>query len=214
MVIGAVMLLAVAWGAGLLKTAIGRRVLAGSVVAVVVAAVALPDAIEGVGARFTEDNRETNSRFYDAIVQMVPPLAIDRYSQEMFGIGTGMQNNARRQFGVAIRPNDFEGETPNVIVEQGPIGYVLYWLARLGLIVALLKTSAIFKRAGEGGFRGLAIAYAILLIMGPIMQDHVYSALYFIGVGLLLRRAAMCQPAPALLPPRGRLRPARASRAA
>ena len=62
-VAGAAALVAVAWGAGLLGTRPGRRVLLGGVILVGVTLFAVPEAVRGVQSRFTGDTAETETRF-------------------------------------------------------------------------------------------------------------------------------------------------------
>ena len=208
MVAGAVALLAVAFGAGFFATRTGRRVLFGGVVLAVVTIFAMPEAIRGVGSRFTSDTEETEGRFLGAL-DILPPVSLLRHTYEPFGYGTGMEQNARMQFGVVPFPTDSEAEQPRILKEEGPIGYMLVWAARFGLFVALLRASARFNVARQGTYRGLCIAYAIVLNIGYFVTDHVWTALFFVGAGLLLRAAAACPPLPVAAPGGRRAAPAR-----
>ena len=106
------------------------------------------------------------------------------------GIGTGMQLNSRVAFGIPPGPWDIEQEVARYLVELGPVGYLAVWGARLGLVVALLRASWRFRRAKMGGFAGLALAYALLTFQANMLIDHVWQALEFIGIGMMLRAAA------------------------
>jgi hypothetical protein len=204
-VLGAAALLAVFWGAGLVRTRIGRRILVGGALAATLAVVAVPEAVEGVEARFNADAEETRGRVLDTL-DILPPVALTRYEYEPFGRGSGMLQSARFSFGVALHPNDVEGEQGRILLEQGIVGYCLVWIARLGLVLALLRASVRFKRAGEGAFRGLSIALAVVPLFSYLVFDHVITALLFTAVGLVLRAAAAlpAPPAAPAAPPRPR----------
>ncbi len=183
---GVAALLAVVWGAGFVRTHVGRRVLIAAVLVLGAAAVAVPEATEGVRSRF--EGRDTQSRIVEGLM-ILPPIALAYGTYPMLGIGTGMQQNAR----VALRVRtewDSEAEPARLLIELGPVGYLLVWLARLGLLVALLRVARQFKHEGRRALSGAALAYALLTMMGNLFFDHVWQALYFTGAGLILQAAS------------------------
>jgi hypothetical protein len=101
------------------------------------------------------------------------------------GSGTGMQQNARVALGVYSKW-DTEGEIPRLLSELGPVGFLLVWTAKLGLMVALFRGYRILKRAGRRGAAGAAISYCALTMFGNLVFDHVWQALYFTGCGFIL----------------------------
>jgi len=183
-VIGVAILLLALWSAGLFFTRAGRRILIGGVVASVLAVVAFPDALAGVQSRFEENPDETNSRF-EGITNLLPPVAIARFDYPALGVGTGMQQNGRAAFHITTEW-DTEPEVGRYLVELGPFGFVLMWTAKLGLMVALMRSYKILKRAGRRGSSAAALAYAALTMVGALTFDHCWQALYFIGCGFIL----------------------------
>ena len=92
---------------------------------------------------------------------------------------------------------DSEGEAGRYLIELGTLGYILFWMTRLGLAVALVRASTLAKSAGNLSLGGLALAFAILPFLGGNLTfDHVYQALYSVGVGLILRDLIMAASAP------------------
>jgi hypothetical protein len=189
-VVGLATMIAVAWGAGLFNTRAGRRLLVGGTFAAIVAVIAIPTAIQGVVDRFSGDVEETKGRFSEPLAEILPPVAIAEQDYPPMGLGTGMQLNARTAFGVAGKANESEIEPARYLVELGVVGYVLVYLARLGLVVALFRAARRFRRGGEGGFAGLSIALAWLTMIGRLTFDHVWASLDFIAIGIVLRIAS------------------------
>lgn len=183
----------VGWGAGALATRAGRGVLAGGMLAVGIAAVALPVAVEGVRDRFR--GPDTPARVAE-LLQTLPPVALTVNDFPLLGDGTGMQQNARRAFGVP-NPWNTEGETSRLLVELGPLGYLLVWSTKLGLAVALLRASRTLRRSGRRAMAGAALAYAFFAIVGNSAFDHVWQALFFVGVGLLVHATTEARSAEA-----------------
>jgi len=182
-VIGGAILGLSLWTAGLFFTRMGRRVLFGAGVAAVLAVVAFPEAFAGVQSRF-ENTEETNGRFAE-LANFLPPVALAVYDYPMAGIGTGMQQNARASFRVASQW-DVEAEAGRYLVELGPVGYLLIWTAKFGMMVALLRSYKILKRAGRRGSSGAALSYGALTLLGNTTFDHNWQALYFMGCGFVL----------------------------
>ena len=182
-VLGAAVLLITMWSAGLFFTRMGRRVLIGSIIAGVLSVIAFPDAFIGVQSRF-DNSEETAGRFKD-VATVLPPLALISFDYPFLGIGTGMQQNGKTSFRVTTKW-DTESELGRYLVELGPIGFLLFWTAKLGLMVALLRSYSILKRAGRRGSASAALSYAALSILGNLTFDHNWQALYFMGCGFVL----------------------------
>jgi hypothetical protein len=172
-----------AWTAGLFFTRMGRRVMIGGVVAIVVAITAFPDAFIGVQSRFG-DEEETSGRILD-ILDVIPVVALLRYDYPVAGIGTGMQQNARISMGVDAS-YAIESETGRYLVELGPVGYLLAWTVKLGLCVALMRAYRILLKAGRRAAAGTALSYAFVTMLGNLTFDHIWQALYFLGCGFIL----------------------------
>lgn len=176
----------VAWSAGFVATRAGRRAFAAGTLAVTLVSLAMPAAVEGVRHRF--EGPDTGARV-EEILQVLPPIALAVNDYPLLGDGTGMQQNARRAFGIDS-PWETEGETSRLLVELGPFGYLLVWAARLGLAVALLRAARLFRRTGERALAGGASAFALFAFVGSLAFDHVWQALFFVGVGFFLGEAS------------------------
>jgi len=198
-VAGAAILLITMWTAGLFMTRVGRRVLIGGIAAAILSLVAFPDAMIGVQSRF-ENPEETKGRFME-IANVLPPVALATIDYPIMGIGTGMQQNARITMKLETK-YEAESEIGRLLVELGPIGYLLVWVAKLGLMVALLRAYGILKRARKRGAAGAAFSFAMLTMMGNLIFDHVWQALFFIGCGFILAEVnAVLRPAPSYVVP-------------
>jgi hypothetical protein len=181
--LGAGVLAIMAWASGLFFTRIGRRVLVGGIIAVVVSVVAFPDALFGVESRF-QNSEETMGRIKET-ASILPPVALSIYDYPILGIGTGMQQNAR--FSLHVIPDyDAEAEVGRYLVELGPVGYLLIWTTKIGLVIGLGRAYRVLKRAGRRGAAGAALAYATLTMFGNLTFDHVWQALYFLGCGFIV----------------------------
>jgi hypothetical protein len=186
-VVAAGVLLMAMWTSGLFFTRIGRRVLLGGIVAVFLSLFAFPDAMSGVRSRF-QNTEETAGRLAE-MATFLPPVALVTLDYPTIGIGTGMQQNARASMG-AYSKWEAEGEIGRLLIELGPVGFVLVWCTKLGLMVALFRAYKILKRAGRRGAAGAAISYCALTMMGNLVFDHVWQALYFTGCGFILAEVA------------------------
>jgi hypothetical protein len=182
-VVGLAILALSLWSAGIF-TRVGRRILIGAVAAAVVSVVAVPDAMEGVQSRFA-DVSETSGRF-QSFVEYLPPVALATFQYPVLGIGTGMMQNARFSFNAASPEWDAESELARYLIELGPVGFILFWLAKLGLMVALLRAYKLLKRAGHRGGAAAALSYAAITLTGNLTFDHNWQALYFLGCGFVL----------------------------
>jgi hypothetical protein len=172
----------VAWGAGLLGTRAGRRMVAAGAVAAAAALWFAPDAVQGVSDRF--DTSETRERF-EAAVEYIPPLAMALVEYPVFGMGTGMMQNAAQMAGVRRRFMT-EYEPGRYLLELGAPGYLLFSAVRIGLAIALLRAGRNLKRLGRRAEAGGAYAFAGFAMVGNLVFDHVWQALFFVGVGLIL----------------------------
>jgi hypothetical protein len=172
------------WSAGLFFTRVGRRILLGTAVAAVLSVVAFPDAMLGVQSRFDTNADETAGRFKEAAT-ILPPVALMTFDYSALGLGTGMQQNARLSFGI-MSDQDAEAELGRYLVELGPIGFILFWITKLGLVVALMRAYQILKGAGRRGSGAAALSYAAVTMYGNLTFDHNWQALYFVGCGFIL----------------------------
>jgi O-antigen ligase len=182
----------VAWRAGLIFTPTGRRVIMLAVAAGFISVYAYPEALQGTMDRFQgSDTDDRVSEFFT----ILPPVALYKYSEyPVFGIGTGMVQNYRQQFGV--NPETFggaESEVSRLLVELGVGGYLLIWIARLGLVVVLWRSSKILMKAGRRAASAAAVAYAFLGFYGSLVFDHIYAALFFVGFGFILQEVVQAR---------------------
>ena len=182
--LGVGVLIISAWSAGMLFTRIGRRIVIGGVAAGVLAVVVFPDAFFGVQSRFA-NVEETQSRYGQMAGTLVPPLAMATFDYPAFGLGTGMMQNARVMLRIPS-PIEVEAESGRYLAELGPVGYLLIWTTKLGLLVALVRAHRILKRAGRRGAAAAALSYAFLTLIGNLTFDHIWQALYFLGCGSIL----------------------------
>jgi len=190
-VMGAAMFVLSLWTAGLFFTSIGRRILIGGIVGATLTVVAFPEAFAGLQSRF-EDTEETTGRF-ELIARIVPPIALARFDYPPLGVGTGMQQNARVAFGIGPSQWDIELEMGRYLVELGPFGFMLIWLAKLGLTVALFRAYRLLKRGGRRGSAAAALAYCGVTLPGNLGFDHYWQALYFTGCGFILSEVIAVQ---------------------
>ena len=192
----------VIWNGGLLSRA-ARRAVGVALLAAALAYVVGPEAIEGIQDRFGMD--DTRNRFGE-ILELLPPFAIARNEHPRWGIGTGMQQNAR--VGLKIEADwESEGEPARYLIELGTLGYLFMWFARLGLAVALLRAAAVLRRARRGAIAGAAAAYAFFAVQGGLTFDHVFQALFFVGVGFILAEVIEVQRGAAAREQAGVVRP-------
>jgi hypothetical protein len=206
--LGVGVLILTAYSAGLFFTRAGRRVMVGVIAGSILAATAFPDALTGLQARF-ENREETSTRILSTF-EFLPPVAMATYEYPIGGLGTGMQQNARFSIGVAADMN-IEYENGRYLIELGPFGYLLFWSAKLGLCVALMRCYRILKRANRRAAAGTALSYTFVTVIGNLTFDHVWQSLFFLGCGFILSetasvlrqpQAARTAEAPALPVPR------------
>jgi hypothetical protein len=181
--IGACLIVLIAWGAGFLFTKAGRRLIIGGFVLVATTFTAFPAGMEGVFSRL--GSSDSRSRFDDTL-NILPPVALYTFNYPWMGIGTGMQQNVRAQLGIPSYQYNAESEPEKQLIELGIPGYMLYWFARLGICVALIKASRILRRDGRGAVAGAAMGIAALTFFGNLTFDHIWQALFFVAVGYIL----------------------------
>jgi hypothetical protein len=121
------------------------------------------------------------------------------FDYPMMGIGTGMQQNARYTMNIFPR-YAVEHEIGRYLVELGPVGFMLVWVARLGLAVGLVRAYALLKATGRRGAAGAALSYAALALLGSPVFDHVFQALFFLGCGFILSEVVAALSVRAPLP--------------
>lgn len=197
-ILGALVLSLTVWAAGLLFTSIGRRVLLGAIVAAVLATAAFPEAFEGVESRFANED-ETATRFEDALV-ILPPVALATFDYPFMGIGTGMQQNVRGSMNITTEYGA-ENEVGRYLIELGPIGFLLVWTTRLGIVIALLRAYSFLKKRGRRGAAGAALSYSVLSMLGNLIFDHIFQALFFMGCGFIVAEVVEVWEAASLAPP-------------
>lgn len=183
LLLGLGVLVLTCWAAGLLFTRVGRRIVIAGVVASVLSLVAFPEAFLGIQSRF-DDTAETESRV-KGTATMLPPVALAVFDYPMGGVGTGMAQNAAASLHVSS-PYAAEAELHRYLVELGVVGFLLMWSLRLGLVVALLRAYKILKQAERRGAAGAALSYAAVTFFGNLTFDHIWQALYFVGVAFIL----------------------------
>jgi hypothetical protein len=180
----------VAWRAGLVFTAVGRRVIVLAVAAGFTSVFAFPEALQGVMDRF--EGSDTEGRVAE-FLNILPPVALTNYDYPILGIGTGMMQNYRDQFGVYDEIYYAEGEVGRYLVELGVVGYLLVWIAKFGLVMTLWKSSKILKKAGRSAAAAGAVAYAFLTLYGILTFDHIFASLYFVGFGFILQEVVQAR---------------------
>jgi hypothetical protein len=185
----AVLLITIAFS-GTLFTRAGRRIILAGAVAATLSTVAFPEAFEGVQSRF--DSEETGERLM-TIASNLPPVALSIFKYPLVGIGTGMQQNARMSLGAMDTEYNEELEPGRYLVELGPFGYLLVWVARLGLVVALIRAYRILRAAKRRGAAAGALSYALLAGIGNLTFDHIWQALLFTGCGFILAEVVEVQ---------------------
>ena len=181
----------VVWRAGLVFTKVGRRVIVLAVGAGFISVFAFPEALQGVMDRLEGD--DTPDRMVE-FMAILPPVALAKYTDySVLGDGVGMMQNYRGQFGVRDDLHASEGEVGRYLVELGPVGYLLFWFAKLGLVMVLWRSSKILKKAGRRAASAGALAYVVLGLYGTLVFDHIFSSLFFVGFGFIFQEVVQAQ---------------------
>ena len=134
----------------------------GALLAIVLAAAgglwAAPEAAQGVQDRFDTD--ETAGRFRD-LALAIPVYVILETDFPSLGAGVGVMQNAGAALGIGSGW-EAEAEPQRVLIELGLPGYLLVWLSRFVLAVALASRGATARSCGRScvgrgsmGLRGL-----------------------------------------------------------
>ncbi len=181
-VLSAAAMAIVLWRAGQLRTRAGRRVAALAATALLAMTWLVPEAAQGVRDRFDSD--ETSGRVVKALIGLTPvPLFLNDYPG--LGVGTGSQHNAAAILG---KRSEWavEEEPDRYLVELGAPGFVLMYLRRVGLAVALVRLSGRLRRLGQASASGVALVLAVVAMTATFVFDHVLQALFFFAAGLLL----------------------------
>jgi hypothetical protein len=169
---------------GSFRTRRGKLALVALVGAAALGAWFVPDAAQGVQDRFSSS--DTAQRFRD-LALAVPIYTMTQTEYPLLGAGVGVLQNAAtaQQFEAEWIA---EAEPQRVLIEIGAPGYLLVWLSRLVLAIALVRMARRLARAGERGWAGAAWTYAAFAFLLALTTDHVAQALFFIGVGFILAR--------------------------
>lgn len=175
---------------GSFRTARGRLALVSFVGLTTLGVWLVPDAAQGVQDRFSTD--ETFDRFRD-LALAIPLYAISNTEYPFAGAGVGVLQNA----GAAAEFDSgwlAEAEPQRILIELGLPGYLLVWLSKFTLSIALVRGGRILKRANERAWAGAAWTYAGYAMLLALTTDHVAQALFFVGVGSILARVVTAQP--------------------
>jgi hypothetical protein len=178
LILCAAAVLTVAMVSGFMCTRSDRRAAMAVTIVAVAAAFASRQAFKG-GVRSLQ--QDDNSDPFHSELQVLPPMALSVSEYPLLGAGTRMQQNARLPLGIHTRWTS-EGERGRYLIELGAPGYLFIWLARLGLLLSLLRPRRTLDRLGHKG----AAALAALTMLGRLTFDRVWQALFFLSVGLVL----------------------------
>lgn len=187
--------LAIFWASGALlsRRGWGSIVLIAAFIALPV--VVSPEAVEGLLSRFAAS--DTTGRFDEAL-QYLPPYALLENSYPLWGLGTGAQHNLRFALGMRFEWIS-EGEMGRYLIELGAVGYVLMWCVRAGLAYAIYRAGRGLHARKRGSLAGLCYALAGLSLVGNLVFDHVWQAVLFSLLGILLQVIVTARSAPAVV---------------
>jgi hypothetical protein len=152
---------------------------------VVVAQNVFPEAWESFFERAsgTEDLEE---RLTGIVVNPVPAADVSR----MFGYGIGSTHQAAGFLipdGAAYeRPPDAEGEWERIILELGPIGFVLVILVRILIVGRLWTAFATSRDSARRWFLATALLFTVASIPGNLVFNHTASVFYWFFAGIAL----------------------------
>jgi len=164
-------------------------VLVAMILAVVAGVWSVPEALQGVQDRF--GSADTSQRFTD-LALAIPVYTILNTDFPPLGAGVGVLQNA----GAALQFKsgwDVEAEPQRVLIELGLLGYLLVWLSRFFLAVALVRAARMLSRGGARPWAGAAWTYAGFALLLPLSTDHIAQSLFFVGVGLIMARVLQLQ---------------------
>ena len=175
-------------GAGIMRSKGTRRAALAMFAAVFFAVAFSGEAVQGVADRFKLTKVSTR---VDDMLSLLPPYAIVVHRYPALGEGTGMMQNARFSFATAYPKYYHEGEPGKMLVEQGVLGYLLVWGSRFGLCLALVRMCLYLRKRKKHGAAGAALALSALAFLGNTIFDHVWQALLFFSIGLVVQQCAM-----------------------
>jgi hypothetical protein len=155
-----------------------------------------PDAVQGVQDRFDSD--DTSERFRN-LALVLPFYTLASTDYPLMGAGVGTLQNASAAIDVQLSWQ-VEAEPQRVLIELGPVGYLLVWLSRATLALALVRIGIVLRRSGQAAWSGAAVAYALFTMVLPLSTDHVAQALLFCGTGLILARGVAVDRSPTKRP--------------
>jgi hypothetical protein len=181
--------LAVLGLSGTFRSRRGKMAFVAMVLAVAAGVWSVPDAVQGVQDRF--GSGDTSQRFTD-LALAIPVYTILNTDFPPIGAGVGVLQNA----GAALQFRagwDVEAEPQRVLIELGLLGYLLVWLSRFFLAVALIRAGRMLSRGGVRAWAGVAWTYAGFAVLLPLTTDHIAQSLFFVGVGLILARLLQVQ---------------------
>ncbi|MFW6087382.1 MAG: hypothetical protein ACODAG_09260 [Myxococcota bacterium] len=181
-VLSGLFLVTVVLSSGIVRSKTARRAIVAAAVALPLAVLAAPEAVKGLSDRW--EGEDTGNRIME-VFKLLPPVAMTSFEYPLMGVGTGMEQNARVSMRIS-NPYHVESPEGRFLVELGILGYLLIWFARIGLAVALLKAGLRLRRSGRMGIGGACFGFAALTMLGNLVFDHIWQALYFTGLGLLL----------------------------
>jgi hypothetical protein len=171
-----------ALGSGVIRSRAGRRALLAGALTFPLAVYIAPEAVRGVQDRW--EAKDSENRIMEKLA-LLPPVSMSQYTYPAFGIGTGMQQNARKSMGV--RTHWFvENPEGRYLIELGVIGYLLFWFVRIGLVFALVKAGLRLRSWQRRPHAAAAFGLAAVTMMGGLAHDHVWQAIYFVSVGFVL----------------------------
>jgi uncharacterized membrane protein YhaH (DUF805 family) len=116
---------------------------------------------------------------------VIPYWAMKEVEYPLLGVGTGMLQNVRIPMGIEHEWN-YEGDVGRQLIELGGPGYLLFWFARLGLLVAFARAGMELSRHKARGVAGIAWVLALFAIISNLAFDHVWQALFFLAGGVVL----------------------------
>jgi hypothetical protein len=154
-------------------------------VAVVVAQNAFPEAWATFFERVSE-NEDVGERLTGIVSN--PVATAD--AAGLFGYGIGSTHQAAGFLipdGTAyIRPPEAEGEWERIILELGPIGFVLVVLVRILIVGRLWTAFATSRDPAHRWFLATALLFTAASIPGNLVFNHTASVFYWFFAGMAL----------------------------
>ena len=175
----------VASAAGFLWTRAGRRVLLAGGLAITAVLLFAGDALQGVQDRFTDDPEESRSRIVE-MIGYLPPFAMGFVEYPALGLAPGPFRTRQSSFGsyTTLRrrgraaPRSHRAGRPWVPASLIPSDW-----SRCRPVSCGDDAEASRRRAAAGA----AWALGALTLPGNLFFDHIFQALYFLAVGIVLQ---------------------------